>query len=49
MMQPNNTPFTDLEHKRFVEALEIHGGGKKGNEWSLIMEMVGTKSLLQVW
>ena len=49
MNQLTNTPFTEAEHRRFVTALEMHGAGKKGTEWSTIMEIVGTRNVLQVW
>ena len=33
------TPWTDKEHKRFVEAVRLHG-----KDWDLITQHVGTRS-----
>tara|TARA_B100000795_G_C22783790_1_gene433592 strand:+ start:120 stop:620 length:501 start_codon:yes stop_codon:yes gene_type:complete len=50
-MSLSNTfqPFTPEEHARFITALETHGSGKKGSEWTLVTELVGTRTLYEVW
>ena len=52
---PSNTesrmiqPLSEDQHKLFVLALEKYGSSKKGSEWSLINEMVGTNNVNQLW
>ena len=47
--QFQSIPFTMEEHQRFVAALEAHGSGKKGTEWSTVTEIVGSRTLFEVW
>ena len=42
-------PLSEEQHKLFVLALEKYGSSKKGSEWSLINEMVGTNNVNQLW
>jgi|TARA_B110000090_G_C13151007_1_gene357684 hypothetical protein len=42
-------PLSEDQHKLFVLALEKYGSSKKGSEWSLINEMVGTNNVNQLW
>jgi SHAQKYF class myb-like DNA-binding protein len=41
-------PWSPFEHDRFVEALEKYGGGNFGNEWELISDYIGKRSVEEV-
>ena len=41
-------PWTDEEHKRFIEALETYGNGSTGNEWQMMAGYVGSRSFNEI-
>lgn len=40
-LRPGVQPWSNSEHRRFLAALEEHGGGNTGKEWDLIAEFIG--------